>query len=558
MSYTEINDRKGLDYGGINEDEIIRRLEVTDEELIADVAGNDDFSTPDLEYNNYARSEIIDWGPDEVYLESDRTARDPSLSKSMINLRYNGTRGSNPDLPRHAELFIGFTGNDRRGVTNDPRMEEVRGQYNTRIMNISSRFQESNDGFIADRPWTSFSFLQGQKDLFRRLQDSTKVFTTEKTNFGTGRNQVMDDVFGLHDRRSTLQNGQEGLWIPEQNQPKGFNARLADVFAYNRGTRNRTSTRALKQQWNSVNDGEMEINMFTPVDPNKSTRPNKHRNATQGTGIDQDHGVEEITPEQKKQILTSLSTVMSLAVKRHTGTDADHQDSDLNMDVQHSVSNPHNTIGHAVKNTNQDQDRTPIILEDESNGLPKSASKLKDAAKAGYKQQGTQNHNALMADIESLLKKMSQPTRVKNAQSKSEASHNFTDTRQTMNGKVAHAFGDQTKLYSQSVDTTVHSAAASKGLEINVYGHAELPKHKLPAVTPQQTLNNERQGRIEGKSDIPRFVGHTSNESTTNNYFGPNQSVTTGHGPVGPKRLRASEHGDTNMNDQISESHSMV
>ena len=176
MSYTEINDIKGLNYGGIDEREIIRRLEVTDPELVADVAGNDDFSSPDLEYNDYARREIVDWGPSEVYLESDRPRRDPALSRSIVNLRYNGTRGSNPDLPRHPEMYLGFTGNDRRGAVNDPRFDEVRGQYTTRIMNISSRFQESNDSFIADRPWTGPAFVESQKDLHRRLQDSTKKF----------------------------------------------------------------------------------------------------------------------------------------------------------------------------------------------------------------------------------------------------------------------------------------------------------------------------------------------------------------------------------------------
>ena len=116
----------------------------------------------------------------------------------------------------------------------------------------------------------------------------------------------------------------------------------------------------LNNNGGSVNDGDMEINVFKSYGPGKSKRRDKHQAAQKGITNDHEYAVEDITPEQKKQVLTSLSTVMSLAVKRHTNTDADTQDSDMNMDVTHNPGNPHNTTGHSTKYTNQDQDRTAL------------------------------------------------------------------------------------------------------------------------------------------------------------------------------------------------------
>lgn len=108
MSYLEINTREGLPYGGMPYDALVAKLEETDPALVAEVHGDDEFSDIQDEYKNYVRSEITDWAPDAPSLESDHPRRDPAYSRSLLNLRYNGNRGSYDWLPQHPELFYGW------------------------------------------------------------------------------------------------------------------------------------------------------------------------------------------------------------------------------------------------------------------------------------------------------------------------------------------------------------------------------------------------------------------------------------------------------------------
>ncbi|MDE2097419.1 MAG: hypothetical protein KGL39_09260, partial [Patescibacteria group bacterium] len=106
---TEISEEKGLRYGGIKYEEVLRKFEETDSADVAAVRGTDAFNVRDDEFNNYIRSEIVDWSPDPSFLEEDHARRDPAWSRSQLNIRYNGTRGTYPELPRHPEMFLSFT-----------------------------------------------------------------------------------------------------------------------------------------------------------------------------------------------------------------------------------------------------------------------------------------------------------------------------------------------------------------------------------------------------------------------------------------------------------------
>lgn len=554
MSYTEINDHYGMHFGGINEDEIIRRLETTDQKLIDDVKGNDDFHTTQAEYTDYARGEIVDWGPDNVFLESDRPARDPALSRSIVNLHYGGTRGSNPNLPMHPELFIGFTGNDPRGADTQVRFDNMRGWATTQAVSLSARFQESNDQFIADRPWTGPSQSYGMKDLHQRLAGNTKVFTTEKVNWATGRNTTLDDVFGLRDRRYAIADGSDGMFIPEQNQPRTFSAAISEAFTNGAAKSAPMNMQSLKNQWNSVNDSELEINVYRPTDPSKTAalKQAKHQNTM--IAHDTDLDTETVTQEQKKQMSVGLATLMSMATKRHTKEDADHVDSDLGADP--TAQKLWNISGHAVRTIGEDQDRRPTILEDDSPGSYKTPTLVADRIKAGFNQVGSQNHNALLADIQTMIKKMgSLGCDNRNAQN---------SVGQQVTWGQSHKTGDRGKSVALPTDTVranltginneVHSAAASKGLEINVYKASKMPKHKLPDATTQHMFNDALRGRIEGKSKMPEFTSHDTNESATDNPSGIQGHQVGGYGPMGPKKLRAREHGDLNLGENVEDS----
>jgi hypothetical protein len=212
MSYTEINARNGgLPYGGVPHDRILEKLEETDPDLVAQARGYDEFHDVEDEYNNYTRAEIIDWTPDVPYLESDQPRRDPALSRSQLNLRYNGTRGSNPELPRHPELFYGFTGNDPRGAVNDPRFDQIRGQMTSRAANLTVRMGDNDDHHLAERPWTGQAISYAMKDIQRRIKDATKVFDVQKVGRPWGRNVVADQFAARDLRGQSIGAGAESL-----------------------------------------------------------------------------------------------------------------------------------------------------------------------------------------------------------------------------------------------------------------------------------------------------------------------------------------------------------
>lgn len=201
MSYTEINAREGLPDGGMPYDVILRKLEETDMDLVNEVRGADPLHDIRDDYDSYARAEIVDWTPDAPYLESDHPRRDPAISRSTLNLRYNGTRGSHPELPRHPEMFYGFTGNDPRGASTDPRFDEVRGHVTSRAGDLAVRMGNNDDFALAERPWTNQSISYGMKELHRRVKQNTKVFTVQREGRPWGNNVVANE-FAAGDLRS--------------------------------------------------------------------------------------------------------------------------------------------------------------------------------------------------------------------------------------------------------------------------------------------------------------------------------------------------------------------
>ena len=183
-------------------------------------AVTDEFHDIQDDYTNYVRSEIVDWAPDAPAFEADHPRRDPAMSRSILNLHYNGTRGSEPYLPRHPELFIGFTGNDPRGASTDPRFDVMRGHITARAANLEASMLDSDDNFEAERPWTGQSFSYSMKELHRRLQNATRVFSVSKEGRPWGRNINMDRMAGLRARQVQYWNGQESL--PESDRERFF------------------------------------------------------------------------------------------------------------------------------------------------------------------------------------------------------------------------------------------------------------------------------------------------------------------------------------------------
>jgi len=180
--YEEVNIKEAMPYGGIPYSKILPKYEATDMGTIID----------DDTYKDYVRGEIIDWGTDAPLFESDQIQRDPSFSRSAVNLRYNGNRGHGADLPRHPELFVGFTGNDPRGATNDPRLEQMRGFTTAHALNVEPQMGKNDDNHVAERPWTNQSISYDKKYIQKLTANNLKVFNVQKEGKPQSRNVAAD------------------------------------------------------------------------------------------------------------------------------------------------------------------------------------------------------------------------------------------------------------------------------------------------------------------------------------------------------------------------------
>jgi hypothetical protein len=181
-----------MTYGGIPYNKFLPKFEMTPNNIIntgIDTPTNLNDKTP---YNDYIRSEIVNWGSDAPLFESDHTGRDPSQSRGKINLMYNGNRGNTADLPRHPEMFIGFTGNDPRGATNDPRLEQIRGFVTAHAANLQVSMGTNDANHIAERPWTNQAISYDKQYINKITKNNKKIFSTQKDGRLTGRNVVTD------------------------------------------------------------------------------------------------------------------------------------------------------------------------------------------------------------------------------------------------------------------------------------------------------------------------------------------------------------------------------
>jgi hypothetical protein len=209
--YTEINHYRGMNYGGMPHDQILYKLEETDPVLVGDVRGKP-YEEVENQIDDYRRGVLIDWNSDPITLESDHARRDPSLSTSQINLRYNGGRGHSDDIyPRHPEMFLGFTGNDPRGAQNDPRFEQFRHHVYARAPNLTVRMGKNDDQSIPERPRTGAQRQKDRTDLQKLWRKRAKIFSTGRVDNHMHNMNINDPYYVLRQRSGALNNGAEGI-----------------------------------------------------------------------------------------------------------------------------------------------------------------------------------------------------------------------------------------------------------------------------------------------------------------------------------------------------------
>lgn len=251
----------GQPYGGIPNDEILFKLEETDPSYLTSSAqARAGTGFTGSEYKDHMISEMLDRTPDPGFLESDRTRRNPQMSREMLNLRFNGTRGTHSEMPRHPDLFLGFTGNDPRGVTNDPRFDEMRKQMEHRVHQLSPQLTDSvghgggegwSDFQVAERPWTGPSLQKARVDMHEAARKRMKIFTTSKDGRSTSSNVA---TYSAAQRaaaliREELGNSGTEQWTEWDGKSRS-DARPAtwEGFANNQVGRNPQRALALKNQ----------------------------------------------------------------------------------------------------------------------------------------------------------------------------------------------------------------------------------------------------------------------------------------------------------------------
>lgn len=197
---------RAMSYGEIPYDKYLPKFEKTpmqnykqqySDNTYAIIGNEDELSVNNMydndPYKNYAMNEIINWTGDDPLFESDHARRNPSQSKMAINMRYNGTTGNTTNLPKHPELFYGFTGNDSRGVVNDPRFDQLRGFVTAHAINVEPSMGKNDDNQISERPWTSQSISYDKKYVQQLTSNNLKIFNSEKEGRPFSRNVVADE-----------------------------------------------------------------------------------------------------------------------------------------------------------------------------------------------------------------------------------------------------------------------------------------------------------------------------------------------------------------------------
>ena len=97
-SWSQLTNLKGMPYGGMPADSILVKLEETDPAALAAIGAARGFGGPaegfsGYDYKDYQIGEMLDRTLEQPFLASDSAHRDPSRSRSKLNLQYNGTRG---------------------------------------------------------------------------------------------------------------------------------------------------------------------------------------------------------------------------------------------------------------------------------------------------------------------------------------------------------------------------------------------------------------------------------------------------------------------------------
>jgi hypothetical protein len=235
-----------MTYGGIPHDELLRKMETTS-------------MPPGTSYDDYARGEIMDWGPDKPFLDSDQPRNNTALSTSILNLRHKGTRGSSAAGPRNSESMLGFTKAEGPGSALGPPIQEIRKQMEPRIRQLTVRMGDNSSHHQTERQWSGREINAAMQEVRARQKENSKIFTAQK--IGQIGN-VNVDTGGLAGRKAmSLSHGDESLKTRAAVDTIGKGNALLDAMRWKSSTKNvrHDTTLAVQQYGQSRTVGALKL-----------------------------------------------------------------------------------------------------------------------------------------------------------------------------------------------------------------------------------------------------------------------------------------------------------
>jgi len=582
MSAIDVNYMKGLSYGGIPHDEALYRLEETDPADLDDLLGNDSFDHITDEYDDYARTEIIDRAPDQPYLESDQTRRDPALTRSMINLRYNGTRGNHSELPQHPELFLGFTGNDPRGSVNDPRFDKVRGHMESRGHNLESRMGVNDDYHVAERPWTGQSLSYGQKEMHRRMQGNTKVFTMQKDGRPFGRNTVRDDMVGGRITRILHSEGTEGF-LREENQPCGGPYTFGRVNNFIAGGRDmmndgnrRTTYGSETAPWrNSTTDAILAVEKYETLRPSLGIPNNKYKGGGELHVKENMQDMDKNDRTQKQTGRSQLAATMANATKFANNKFASKTDqiySNARSGQTRQGGPIQSDVAKVYRHVVEDSERRGGDTIQDGDKVRTIGAGLIPTNNSGISRDTLQSHadssNSRLHTMGAIVRGVhaSSAADKRRAQNAVESDSNYKESYESKHsGKTVKPISgaDMSRVSKMTEMPLIRSAAAS-GLEIASYKHAPVIQSQDVRLgqesVEKQTFMAAYNKRIDGKSLIPMQHSSAGIQTNSEALLRSSGTVLSKGMAVGPKTRLRSRDRETSIYDEddFGDSHRMI
>lgn len=162
----EHNIDKAMPYGDMPSSLLMSKFEETN------------LGSAEYDYDNYARSCIVDWREDSNKFEHEEPRGGISRSSGRLNLQYYGNRGNVDAMEVYRpEIFDGFGGPEDREhrVSTEPDMKDLRRQEDARMKFV--RWDTCDDKSITGGGRSEGKTMEDQQTLFKTARDKLKVFS---------------------------------------------------------------------------------------------------------------------------------------------------------------------------------------------------------------------------------------------------------------------------------------------------------------------------------------------------------------------------------------------